>query len=226
MKSRALCLRRFAAAAALTLFACTGESPQPEVDPRIAGPLFQLRNFNETAPEAFRARFETTKGTFVIEVHRDWAPLGADRFYNLVRNGWYDGVRIHRVLEDFTAGFGIHDDPYVNAVWRDRPIDDDPRVETNTRGRVTFAKGTVDSRTVQVFINLKDNRRSLDDDGFAPFGEVVEGMDVVDGFYSGYGDGPPRGEGVYQAMAIAKGAEYLDEFPELDRIERAVIVEG
>ena len=84
---------------------------------------------NAEAPAVFKARFETTKGDFVMEVHRDWSPRGADRFYNLVRNGWYDGVRIHRVLEDFTAGFGIHDDPYVNAVWRDRPIEDDPRAD-------------------------------------------------------------------------------------------------
>jgi cyclophilin family peptidyl-prolyl cis-trans isomerase len=214
------------AAGSLLIFACSGEAPEPEVDPRIAGPLFQLQNFDETAPETFRARFETTKGAFVIEVRRAWAPRGADRFYNLVRNGWYDGVRFHRVLANFTAEWGIHDDPYVNAVWRQRTLDDDPVTQTNTRGLVTFSKSKANSRTVQVFVNLKDNRRSLDNEGFAPFGEVIEGMEVIDSLYDGYGDGPPRGEGVYQAMAIAKGAEYLDEFPELDRIERAVIVGG
>lgn len=206
--------------------ACVAEEPAPEVDPRIQGPLFQLEKFNERAPQTYLVRFETTKGTFVIEVHRNWAPIGSDRFYNLVNNRWYDGVRIHRVLEDFSAGFGIHDDPYVNAVWRQQTLIDDVRTESNTRGRVAFAKSQQDTRTVQVFVNLKDNRRSLDGNGFAPFGEVVEGMEVVESFYAEYGDGPPRGEGVYQAMAIAKGAEYLSEFPELDVILGATIVSG
>jgi len=208
----------------LSAAACSSEAPRTEVDPRIQGPLFQLENFNERAPESFRARLETTEGPVVIEVHREWAPRGADRFYNLVRNGFYDGMRIHRVLEDFTAGFGIHDDPYVNAVWRDQTMTDDPRQVSNTRGRVAFAKSQPDTRSVQVFINLKDNSARLDEEAFAPFGEVVEGMEVVESWHAGYGDGPPRGEGVYQAMAIAEGAEYLDEFPELDVITEAEIV--
>ena len=210
----------------LGLSACAAEEPAPEVDPRIQGPLFELENFNAIAPDTYQARFETTKGAFVIEVNRNWAPIGSDRFYNLVRGGWYDGVRIHRVLEDFTAGFGIHDDPYVNAVWRQQTLNDDPRTQSNTRGRVTFAKSIANTRSVQVFINLKDNAGSLDGTNFAPFGEVVDGMDVVDSFYAAYGDGPPRGEGVYQAMAIAKGAEYLNEFPDLDVITGATIVDG
>jgi cyclophilin family peptidyl-prolyl cis-trans isomerase len=219
-------LRFVLCAAVIGFGGCTSEAPPPEVDARIQGPLFELANFNERAPESYRARFETTRGAFVIEVHRSWAPLGANRFYNLVLNGWYDGVRIHRVLKDFTAGFGIHDDPYVNAVWRQQTLDDDPRMESNTRGRVTFAKSQADTRTVQVFVNLKDNRGSLDGSNFVPFGEVIEGMEVVDALYSEYGDGPPRGEGVYQAMAIAKGAEYFADFPELDVITRATLVEG
>ena len=218
-------VRALLPAAFAVALGCAGEAPEPQVDPRISGPLFQLQNFNERAPGSFQARFETTAGSFTIRVHRDWAPIGADRFYNLVRGGYYDGIRIHRVLEDFTAGFGIHDDPYVNAVWREQTLMDDPRVESNTRGRVTFSKSIAHTRTVQVFVNLKDNS-TLDGQNFVPFGEVVEGMEVVDAFYSDYGDGPPRGEGVYQAMAIAKGAEYLDEFPELDRIESATIVES
>jgi len=208
------------------LTACAEEQPARAIDPRIQGPLFELGNFNEVSPATYRALFETSKGSFVIEVHREWAPLGSDRFYNLVRNGWYDGVRIHRVLRGFTAGFGIHDDPYVNAVWRQQTMADDRRTQPNTRGRVSFTKSVADTRTVQVFINLKDNRSSLDESNFAPFGEVVQGMDVVDEFYAEYGDGPPRGEGVYQAMAIAKGAEYLDEFQALDVITRATIVGG
>jgi cyclophilin family peptidyl-prolyl cis-trans isomerase len=118
-----------------------------------------------------------------------------------VRSGWYDGVRIHRVVEGFVAEWGIHDEPYVNAVWRKERLADDPVRASNTRGRITFSRSGPNSRTTQVFVNLRDNA-SLDDDGFAPFGEVVEGMDVVEAFFAGYGDGPPRGDGVYQAMAV------------------------
>ena len=210
-------------ATALLAAACGGE-PEPEGPP--PNPLLRPSGFQETAPETYRARLETTEGDVVIEVRRAWAPNGADRFYNLVKAGFYDSIPFHRVLPDFTAGFGIHPDPYVNAVWRKEYLTDDPDAGvSNTRGRVTFSHSGPNSRTVQVFINLKDNARSLDDDGFRPFGEVVEGMDVVDALYSGYGDGPPRGEGVYQAMALAKGEEYFADFPELDRIERAVIVD-
>jgi peptidyl-prolyl cis-trans isomerase A (cyclophilin A) len=217
----------FVARAALTVLAttllgsCSGNSEQAE-DPRLQNPLLRAGQFDETAPEVFQARLETSAGVFVIEVHRAWAPLGADRFYNLVKRGWYDGVRFHRVLQDFTAGWGIHDDPFVNFVWQKELLLDDAVTQSNTLGRVSFARSGPNSRTTQVFVNLKDNA-SLDD-RFSPFGEVVEGMDVVDGLYADYGDGPPRGEGVYQAMALARGAEYFDaEFPELDRIERATI---
>lgn len=204
---------------------CGGSDDDVPDDPRLRNPLLLASQFNETAPESFWARFETTTGVFVIEVHRDWAPLGADRFYNLVRSGWYDGVRFHRVLKDFTAGWGIHDDPYVNFVWRKELLADDPPAQSNIRNRVSFARSGPNSRTTQVFVNYKDNP-SLDD-RFVPFGEVVEGMDVVDRLYPEYGDGPPRGEGVYQAMALARGGEYFDEeFPALDRIERASIVLG
>ena len=204
---------------------CGGSGDDVPEDPRLQNPLMRTSQFNETAPESFRARFETTAGVFVIEVHRDWAPLGADRFYNLVKGGWYDGVRFHRVLKDFTASWGIHDDPYVNFVWQKQLLADDPTTRSNVRGRVSFARSGPNSRTTQVFVNYKDN--SSLDDRFAPFGEVVEGMDVVGRLYAEYGDGPPRGEGVYQAMAIARGGEYFDEeFPELDRIERASVVEA
>ena len=204
------------------LSACAGDAEEAE-DPRRQSPLLRASQFQETAPELFQVRLETTAGVFVIEVHRDWAPLGADRFYNLVKGGWYDGVRFHRVLEGFTAGWGIHDNPYVNVVWQRELLLDDPVTQSNTRGRVSFARSGANSRTTQVFVNNKDN--SSLDDRFAPFGEVVEGMDVVDGLYADYGDGPPRGEGIYQARALARGAEYFDaEFPELDRIERATIL--
>ena len=208
------------------LAGCGGEAAEEPVDPRLQNPLLRASQFNETAPSTFRAEFETTKGEFVVEVHREWAPLGADRFYNLVKRGWYDGVRFHRVVTNFMVQWGIHDDTYVNRIWQDKFLTDDPVEQTNSRGRVSFAKAGRHSRTVQVFINFKDNA-GLDENGFSPFGEVVEGMDVVDGLYSEYGDGPPVGEGVYQAMAMARGAEYFDaDFPELDKIVRAVIVDG
>ena len=210
--------------AVATVSGCGGEAVEEPVDPRLQNPLLRASQFNETAPGTFRALFETTNGAFVIEVHREWAPLGADRFYNLVKRGWYDGVRFYRVLSDFMVQWGIHDEPYVNAIWQDKLLADDPVTQSNTRGRVSFARGGANSRTVQVFINYKDNG-SLDERGFSPFGEVVEGMDVVDGLYSDYGEGPPRGQGVYQAMAMARGAEYYDEeFPELDRIVTATLV--
>lgn len=195
--------------------------------PDRSNPLLQPASFDERAPDQFRARFETSEGDFVIEVHRDWAPHGADRFYNLVKAGYYDDVRFHRVLGDFVAEFGIHGDPWVNAAWRQATFPDDPVEVSNTRGRVSFTRAGPRTRTTQVFVNLKDNP-GLDDQGFSPFGEVVDGMDVVESLYSGYGDGPPRGEtGVYKAMALARGNEYLDEeFPELDRIESARIGGG
>jgi len=189
-------------------------------------PLLQPRSFNETAPEEYLVRLETTRGNILIRAHRDWAPLAADRFYNLVKAGFYDSMAFHRVLDDFVAEWGIHGDPWVNAAWRQAEMMDEPVRQSNTRGRVTFSKNRPNSRTVQVFINLKDNP-SLDEEGFSPFGEVEEGMDVAESLYAEYGDGPPRGEGVYQAMAIAKGDEYLEaEFPLLDRIEKAVLVDG
>ena len=191
---------------------------------RIQNPLLRVDKFNDEPPENFSVSFQTTQGDFVIKVYKEWAPLGAARFYNLVKHGWYDGVRFHRVLKNFMVGWGIHDDPYVNAVWKNELLIDDPVIKSNTKGAVSFAKGGANSRTVQVFINYKDNS-SLDNRGFAPFGEVVEGMDVIGSLYSEYGDGPPRGEGVYQAMAMAKGAEYFqEEFPNLDRIVRVSLV--
>jgi peptidyl-prolyl cis-trans isomerase A (cyclophilin A) len=197
-----------------------------EVPPEMRNPLLYPKRLAETAPETFRARFETTAGEFAIEVRREWAPLGADRFYNLVKNGFYDDQRIYRVVEGFMVQFGIHGEPLVDYQWQDEIIMDDPVVATNSRGRVSFAKGGAHSRTVEIFINYRDNG-NLDTRGFSPIGEVAEGMDVVDAFYAEYGDGPPRGQGVYQAQAHASGAEYFDaEFPELDRVIRAWVEEG
>ena len=191
---------------------------------RSLNALARPGRLDATAPDTFRARFETTEGAFVVEVRRVWAPRGADRFYNLVRTGYYDSVYVHRVLPGRVAQFGIHRDPRINYVWKDAIIQDDSVRASNTRGTVTFAKSGPNSRTTQVFVNLSDNT-GLDADGFAPFGEVVEGMEVVDSFYDGYGDGPPRGEGPYPARALAVGNEYFrTEFPELDLILEARVV--
>ena len=176
------------------------------------------------APDSFRARFETSAGDFVIEVHRAWAPLGADRFYNLVDAGFFDGVRFFRVISGFMAQFGIHGDPRVAAAWRDQLIADDAVRASNTRGMVTFATAGPGTRTTQLFINYGDNSR-LDGAGFSPFGRVVEGMDVVDRLHAGYGEGAPRGRGPDQGRIEAEGNAYLErEFGELDYITRARVV--
>jgi peptidyl-prolyl cis-trans isomerase A (cyclophilin A) len=183
-----------------------------------AGPGFATQ-----APDSFRARFSTTKGDFVIAVHRAWAPLGADRFYNLVRSGYYDGLRFFRVLPGFMAQFGIHGDTAVTTAWRERRIPDDPVRRTNLRGMVTFATAGAGTRTTQVFINYGNNDR-LDAMGFAPFGQVVEGMEVVDALYGGYGEGAPRGRGPDQFRLHVEGEKYLArQFPKLDKINRATV---
>ncbi len=179
--------------------------------------------FAAQAPDSFRARFATSKGDFVIAVHRAWAPLGADRFYNLVRSGYYDGVRFFRVIPDFMAQFGIHGDTAVTAAWRERRFPDDPVRRTNMRGMVTFATAGPGTRTTQIFINYGNNDR-LDAMGFAPFGEVVEGMEVVDALYGGYGEGQPRGRGPDQFRLSVEGERYLArQFPRLDRINTATV---
>jgi peptidyl-prolyl cis-trans isomerase A (cyclophilin A) len=207
----------------LVFFGCGKPPAKKAGGPDLSNPLLYPARFTETAPDSFRVRFTTSKGDFVVAVHRAWAPIGADRFYNLAKAGFYDGDRVYRVLEGFMVQFGLNGDPLVNAQWKNKVLVDDPVKEPNKRGRMTFAMGGPTSRTTEVFINYRDNP-SLDGRGFAPFGEVVEGMDVVDSFYAGYGDGPPRGDGPYQAQVQARGNAYLDaQFPLLDRIEKAVI---
>jgi peptidyl-prolyl cis-trans isomerase A (cyclophilin A) len=177
-----------------------------------------------SAPATYRARFQTTAGVFVIEVQREWAPRGADRFYELVKSGYFDGQRFFRVLSGFMAQFGIHGDPKMSAVWRERRIPDDPVRQSNTRGMVTFATAGPNTRTTQVFINYANNSM-LDGQGFAPFGRVIEGMAVVDRLFAGYGEGAPRGRGPDQGRIQAEGNAYLArEFPKLDAVKRATIV--
>jgi peptidyl-prolyl cis-trans isomerase A (cyclophilin A) len=181
---------------------------------------------NRTAPGEFTVRFSTSAGDFTVAVTRAWAPNGADRLYNLVRAGFYDGVRFFRVLDGFMAQFGIHGDPRVATAWRGARIADDAVLESNTRGRVTYATGGPNTRTTQLFINYGDNS-PLDQQGFSPLGEVVEGMEVVDRLYSAYGEGPPSGTGPNQRRIQLEGNAYLEaDFPELDYIIEARIVEG
>ncbi len=180
---------------------------------------------NLTAPATFKAKFETTKGDVVIEVHRDWAPNGADRFYSLVKAGFFDDVRFFRVIDGFMAQFGIHGDPKVSAAWREKKMADDPVKSSNKRGFLTYAMAGPNTRTTQLFINYGDNAR-LDAAGFPPFGQVVTGMDVMDKIYSGYGEGAPNGMGPEQGRLQAEGNEYLKkEFPKLDYIKNATLVE-
>jgi peptidyl-prolyl cis-trans isomerase A (cyclophilin A) len=175
-------------------------------------------------PAVFRVRFETSKGPFVVEVHRDWSPNGADRFFDLVRLKFYDGARFFRALKDFVVQFGIAGDPSVQAQWRSSVILDDPPKQSNKRGTLTFATSGPNSRTTQLFVNLGDNGR-LDARGFTPLGEVVEGMEVFDRIYFGYGEGAPRGAGPEQGRIEQEGNAYLErEFPRLDYIRTARVV--
>jgi len=177
----------------------------------------------EQAPATYTVNFDTTKGPIVITVHRDWAPNGADRFYNLVKNGFYDDVRFFRVIDGFMAQFGIHGNPAISAAWRPANIKDDPVKQSNKRGFLTFATGGPNTRTTQLFINFGDNA-GLDKQGFSPIGEVTKGMDVVDKLYNGYGEGAPRGKGPDQGRLQAEGNAYLaKDFPKLDYIKTATI---
>jgi peptidyl-prolyl cis-trans isomerase A (cyclophilin A) len=176
---------------------------------------------NEPVPDVYRVKFETSKGDFTVEVTRAWAPEGAERFYRLVGQRFYDDARFFRVIRDFIVQFGINGDPAIESRWRGMTIQDDPVKETNARGTITFATSGPNTRTTQVFVNLKDNPR-LDKSGFAPFGRVVEGMDAIDHFFNAYGEGPPRGLGPDQGLIESQGNTYLEgKFPRLDYIKRA-----
>lgn len=177
------------------------------------------------APEQFRAQFNTTKGNFVILVHRDWAPLGADRFYELMKMHFYDHNYFFRVLPGFVVQWGINGDPDVAKDWSVLTIKDDPFKVSNRRGTVTFATAGPNSRTTQIFINLNDNTR-LDGQGFTPFGEISEGMNVVENLYSGYGEGAPNGPGPDQKAIKDIGNAYLEEhFPRMDYIKKTSVLE-
>jgi peptidyl-prolyl cis-trans isomerase A (cyclophilin A) len=176
------------------------------------------------APSLYTVKLETTKGEVLIDVHRDWAPLGADRFHELVKAGYYDNVAFFRVLKGFMAQTGLNGDPMVTARWREKNISDDPVKQSNSRGLVSFATAGPNTRTTQFFINYSDNSR-LDGMGFSPFGKV-QNMRAVDALYSDYGEGAPRGRGPSQGRLTREGNAYLKQaFPQLDYITKAEIVE-
>jgi peptidyl-prolyl cis-trans isomerase A (cyclophilin A) len=183
-------------------------------------PLDNPAALREQAPATYKVRFDTSKGVFVIEVTRAWAPKGADRFYNLVKNGFYDNVRFFRVVSGFMVQFGINGDPAVQKNWSTATIADDPAKQSNRRGFVTFANAGPNTRSTQVFINFSDQNTFLDTKGFPPFGRVTSGMQVVDKLYSAYGDPPPDQQGHIKA----EGNAYLAaKYPKLDYIKTATI---
>ena len=198
-----------------------------ERSPRQSNPSYMPRPDQPAprAPETFRVRFETSRGPFVVEAHRSWSPHGVDRFYQLVSSGFYDGVRFFRVIPGFVAQFGIHGDPTVAAAWENMVIPDDSVVQSNIRGTISFATAGPNTRTTQLFINYRDNV-ALDRMGFSPIATVIEGMNVVDSLYGGYGDGPPDGRGPDQGRITREGNRYLErEFPKLDFIRTARVVD-
>ena len=206
-------MRRFSLFAVLILSAC---SPKPDDAPKK-----KTESAPKQAPEVFDVKLDTSKGDVIVRVHRAWAPKGADHFHYLVRTGFYNDARFFRVRPRFVVQFGINGDPSVSRLWKDMHLTDDPVKQSNRRGTITFAKLGPNTRTTQVFFNLADNKR-LDKDGFAPFGEVVSGMDVVDSFYSAYGETSPPGNGPAQDRIFTEGNAYLQRsFPRLDFIRKA-----
>lgn len=215
-----------------TAASCVGEPPEsssewktiPSEETQTVSVETATDNSTETTP-VYKVKFETSKGDVLLEVHPEWAPLGAARFKELVQSGYYDEARFFRVIEGFMAQFGINADPKLSAQWREKPIKDDPNKKSNTRGMVTFATAGPNTRTTQIFINFGDNS-FLDRQGFSPFAQVIEGMDVVDSFYNGYGEGAPNGKGPSQGRLQQEGNAYLNkDFPKLDYIKKATVVE-
>lgn len=213
--------RSYVAVFVLALVAC-GKTKSPPERPATSGTAAALDpqspEMQAKAPDTYNARFETSAGSFTVQVTRAWAPLGADRFYNLVKGGFFDGTRFFRVLPGFVVQFGLSGNPAVSARWHSASITDDPVQQHNTRGTLTFATAGPNTRTTQLFINFADNL-NLDGQGFAPFGKVVDGMGVVDRIYSGYGERPDQG-----AIESQGNAYLASQFPKLDSIAKATIV--
>jgi peptidyl-prolyl cis-trans isomerase A (cyclophilin A) len=186
--------------------------------------LFSLLLPLAAAPSVYKVKFETSAGDFIVEVHRDWAPIGADHFQELVAAKFFDQCRFYRVVKRFVVQWGVHGEPLMNRKWGNLTIKDDPAKQKNLKGTIAYAKEGVNSRTSIFFINLADNPR-LDSTGFAPFGKVISGMEVVDKLFAGYGDTPPRGEGPDPAKIQMQGTSYLEgRFPRLDYIKKATLV--
>ena len=204
------------AAACLALTAC---SPSGDAQ-KNAKPAAKA----DVVPAVYNVVLDTSKGPVTIEVHRDWAPHGADHFYTLVKTGFYDGARFFRVVRDFVVQFGISGDPAKDRLWANANILDDPVQESNVKGAVSYAKEGPNTRSTQLFINLKDNGRLLDKTGFAPIGRITSGMDVVESLYKFYGEMAPRGQGPDATKILTEGNAYLDgKFPRLDYIKKATI---
>src|SRR5215471_1999143 len=190
----------------------TSEEPKKSAAPKQDVP----------APDVFRVNLDTSKGPVVIEVHKDWAPIGTQHLYELVNRGYYDGNRFFRVTHAYVQ-WGVNGDPQTSSLWSTANLRDDPVKESNVRGAVSYAKRGPNTRTTQLFINMKDNK-DLDKQGFAPIGKVITGMDAVEGFYSAYGDMPPRGQGPDPSKIETLGNSYLEShFPRLDFVKKAAI---
>lgn len=218
---------RHAAVLCAMLFAsCTRPAPEPTPAQRAARATEPDGDADPRAPDAFRVRLDTTKGAIVLECRRAWAPHGVDRFYRLVRAGYYDDTAVFRIRSGVFAQFGIAGDPAVAQRWRTRTIADDPRVLSNTRGTAAFAFKDPDGRTTQVFLNLRDNRAAFDAEPFVPFARVVEGLEVADALYAGYGERAGGGIRAGKQDPVFEGGNgYLRrEFPELDYIVDARVV--
>jgi peptidyl-prolyl cis-trans isomerase A (cyclophilin A) len=213
--SSLLCSTLLAQAPAPASKSATSKTGTPAARPSLLNPA----SLHAKAPDVFKAQFTTTKGDFVVEVHRDWAPLGADRFYNLVKNGFFTNAAFFRVIPGFMVQFGLSANPAVNKAWESANLKDDPVKESNKRGMVTFAKTSLpNSRGTQLYINFGDNA-GLDPQGFAPFGTVTEGMEVVDMIYSAYRERPD------QQRITEEGDAYLvKNFPMIDKIKLAKIL--
>jgi len=205
-------------------------APGLAADPQAAKPnvekLTNPAQLNEPAPAKYQVRFDTSRGEFIVEVTRDWAPNGADRFYNLVKNGFYDDCRFFRVHEGFMVQFGVNGNPRIARALANARIPDDPVKKSNLRGYITYAMGGPNTRTTQLFINYADRNSALDAQGFSPFGKVIKGMDVVDSLYSGYGEIPSQGgKGPDPNRIVLEGTAYLEKaFPKLDYIKTATII--
>jgi peptidyl-prolyl cis-trans isomerase A (cyclophilin A) len=209
----------------------SADKPPKEVKPSAPVPAPKVDLLSKptldypASPSEFKVRFETTKGNFVVRLVRDWSPGGVDHFHYLVQAGYYSDIAFFRVIEGFMVQFGMHGDPKINDLWSNTSLKDEPVKVSNKRGFLTYAKtNRPNSRSIQLFINLVDNP-NLDSMGFSPIGEVLEGMDVVDSLYSGYGEGAPRGRGPSQGLIAQQGNSYLkQQFPKLDYIQKVALM--